>query len=414
MSAVRGWCPGALRPMESGDGLIVRLRLPGAEAPLALALEIATWAEAYGAGALDLTSRANLQIRGVRAEALPDLTAALAHAGLLDAAPDAEAVRNVMVAPLADVDPAAPFDVRPHALALERTLSREPALWALPGKFGFAFDAGEHALGETGADVTFHALAPAQFVVSLAGEAFGPVAAGDAVEVARAIALPFLATEGGAAKPRRLAAAVAALGSALFAGAAGLRPMRFDPPPRLPLARWIGAQPLGASAFVGAAAPFGRICAADLRALAWAAASAGAATLRLTPFRTLIVPGLDLMRAERLSASLSPLDLILDAADPRLAVAACPGAPSCTSAAVDTRDAARRLAPLFAGREGIALHVSGCAKGCAHPKAAPFTIVGGPDGFALVTDGRAGDPPRARGLSLDALAARLAKHSGAA
>ena len=24
--AVRGWCPGALRPMESGDGLIVRLR----------------------------------------------------------------------------------------------------------------------------------------------------------------------------------------------------------------------------------------------------------------------------------------------------------------------------------------------------------------------------------------------------
>ncbi|MBC9210132.1 precorrin-3B synthase, partial [Roseomonas aerophila] len=47
------------------------------------------------------------------------------------------------------------------------------------------------------------------------------------------------------------------------------------------------------------------------------------------------------------------------------------------------------------------LHVSGCAKGCAHPGAAPATLVGQPGGLALVRNGRAGDPPAAAGLTLE-------------
>ena len=27
-AAIKGWCPGALRPMQSGDGLVVRVRFP--------------------------------------------------------------------------------------------------------------------------------------------------------------------------------------------------------------------------------------------------------------------------------------------------------------------------------------------------------------------------------------------------
>ena len=41
MARIRGWCPGALRPMQSGDGLIVRLRLTGGILPMALAADIA-------------------------------------------------------------------------------------------------------------------------------------------------------------------------------------------------------------------------------------------------------------------------------------------------------------------------------------------------------------------------------------
>ncbi|KFL46261.1 cobalamin synthesis protein CobG [Sphingobium sp. ba1] len=80
--------------------------------------------------------------------------------------------------------------------------------------------------------------------------------------------------------------------------------------------------------------------------------------------------------------------LITDPADPLLHVDACPGAPCCTQASVETRDLARRLAPHIAGR----LHVSGCAKGCARPRAADVTLTGRDGLFDLSLNARAGGP----------------------
>jgi precorrin-3B synthase len=45
--------------------------------------------------------------------------------------------------------------------------------------------------------------------------------------------------------------------------------------------------------------------------------------------------------------------------------------------------------------DGIALHVSGCAKGCAHPAPAPLTIVGTEQGCGIVRDGAARATPSA-------------------
>ena len=73
----KGWCPGALRPMESGDGLIVRLKITGGEVSAELASALAQWAEDFGNGQIDLTSRANLQLRGVSEKTLPGLQDAL-------------------------------------------------------------------------------------------------------------------------------------------------------------------------------------------------------------------------------------------------------------------------------------------------------------------------------------------------
>ena len=62
---VKGWCPGALRPMQSGDGLIVRVRPQSATfSPDELGV-LADAARHFGNGHIDLTRRANLQIRGV-------------------------------------------------------------------------------------------------------------------------------------------------------------------------------------------------------------------------------------------------------------------------------------------------------------------------------------------------------------
>ena len=77
-------------------------------------------------------------------------------------------------------------------------------------------------------------------------------------------------------------------------------------------------------------------------------------------------------------------------------VHACTGAPGCRQALQPTRPLARRLAARLPA--GAVLHVSGCAKGCAHPAPADLTLTATACGFDLVRRGKAGDPPIRRGL----------------
>ena len=91
--------------------------------------------------------------------------------------------------------------------------------------------------------------------------------------------------------------------------------------------------------------------------------------------------------------------VITDPADPLLRVVACTGAPACAQALAQTRPIARRLARHL-GPEQI-LHVSGCAKGCAHPKPAALTVTATAQGFDLIHNGRASDAPARSALSPD-------------
>jgi precorrin-3B synthase len=111
--------------------------------------------------------------------------------------------------------------------------------------------------------------------------------------------------------------------------------------------------------------------------------------LRLTPWRMLFLEGLrELPRHE---------GLITRRGDPLLRVAACTGAPGCPEAHAETRVLAAALAPHTPAE--LDLHVSGCAKGCAHPGPSALTLVGTPDGFDLVRNGSARDVPVMRGLT---------------
>jgi precorrin-3B synthase len=66
------------------------------------------------------------------------------------------------------------------------------------------------------------------------------------------------------------------------------------------------------------------------------------------------------------------------------------------------------------------LHISGCAKGCAHPGATALTLVGGENGAGLVVDGTAKALPAeyrpgydaTRAIGSIAAAVRRARHSG--
>ncbi len=368
MTVVRGWCPTAWAPMAAGDGMLLRLRPPFGRMTPAQCRLLGTVAGAHGNGAIDLTNRAGLQLRGLRPAGCEAGRDALIAAGLVDADPTRDG-RSVMLAP----DWQSGDDTHRIAADLHARLDELPPL---PGKVGIAIDAGAiRMLADSPADFRIERGADGRLLLRAEGRAHGvPVTAGEETTALIALARWFVAS-GGVAAGR-----MARHAAPLPAWAMGtLPPAALAPPPAM------GAHPLGTA--IGL--PFGRIDAPELIALAGVAELAG---VRLTPWRMLILEGVAADAAG------------LPRPDPRLlTVDACVGAPACPQASVATRPLAIRLAPFVAGR----LHVSGCAKGCARATPADIVLTGRDGCFDLARHARAGAPPIATGLTPDQLPARF-------
>ena len=140
--AIKGWCPTLLSPMQSGDGWLARVKPSAGCVSAAAARLIADAASSHGNGHIDLTSRANFQIRGLTARSAEEFAETIIGAGLANTNPLLEAARNVMASPLGPDDPSAAFDSHALARDIEAMLAGEPALWALPSKFGVLVDGG--------------------------------------------------------------------------------------------------------------------------------------------------------------------------------------------------------------------------------------------------------------------------------
>lgn len=352
----RGACPSLDAPMETGDGLLARL--PPATMPPAAWVALAQAAQQAGNGLLDITARGSVQLRGLTAATL-SLAAALVPAEWPRGA-------LVMTSPLAGEDPGEVADPRPLAA---RLAAAAPA--GLPPKTTVLVDGGGalHLAAEA-ADVRLVALGDG-WLLGCGADWLGQ---GDA-EAAEVAALHMLAD-----MARRTTRQPSAEARALAARGLGATPA--PPPGAAPEA--IGLHPLRAGMALGMGLPFGRLDAAALIALAQAS---GARALRGASGRVLLAIGAADPAA--LCQRAAALGFIVQADDPRRRVAACSGAPACASALLDTRALAGTLAPFVP--PGAFLHVSGCAKGCAHPRPATRTLVGTPQGLGLIRRGRADD-----------------------
>lgn len=369
---VQGWCPGALRPMMSGDGLVVRVRPRGGRISPAQAAGIAAAARAHGNGLIDLSGRANVQLRGVTESSHPALMTDLTALGLIDADLRAETRRNVIVTPFADTA------TDTLAENLHAALADAPDL---PGKFGFILDCGPApVMASTSADIRFERAADGGLLLRADGMELGaPVTWDDAA--ARAMELAhWFADAGGISNGRGRMAALIARGKRPEGHlAATLAPAPAITPP--------GPGLVANGALV--AFEFGQMEAETFARLG------ALGPLRITPWRMILIEGL---------AALPDLPgLITDPANPLLRVFACTGAPGCVQAAAPTRPLARALAPLLG--PGKVLHVSGCAKGCACPMKTPLTVVATAHGYDLVQDGTAMDTPSVKALTAPELAA---------
>lgn len=359
---VKGWCPGAHHPMMSGDGLVVRVRPFHSQLDRQQVLGLCDLAEEFGNGMLDLTSRANFQIRGVAEQDHHPLLAGLDALGLIDTDPSVEGHRNILMPP-----DWAPGDLT-HRLA-NALLETLPKLPDLPEKMGFAIDtAGASRLADGSADFRFELSDSGALLLRADGCAKGRlVAEADAMQALVEMAGWF--DESGGRSHGRMARHVPH----------AQMPRDWSTTPPRPAADIAELGPADEGTFLGA--PFGKIAAPDLRALMQLE---GAAHLRLMLNRMLFLTNAHLNQAPGFVTAPSRL----------MQVHACPGAPFCPQASVATMELAQTLAKRTTG----SLHVSGCAKGCAYPRRARTTLVGRDGKFDLVSDGCPWDDARLGGL----------------
>ncbi|MBZ9743324.1 MULTISPECIES: precorrin-3B synthase [unclassified Mesorhizobium] len=468
----RGACPALSAPMQTGDGLLVRLNpvdggpSSGGLSPKLL-IGIAESALRHGNGIMEVTARGSLQIRGLTTESAALLAAEIDALGI--------AVRTgvpVETGPLAGIDPQEIADPRPLAERIRVAIEEAGLTQRLGPKVSVIVDGGgQLTLDAVTADVRLKAVrtdAGIQWHVSVAGDGqtARPLATAEA-DVARDIAvatLRMVAEKGREShardlSERQLVSLADWLCSTIWREAPpsvlpDISPSRgeigsFDAgfslaTPEIgetvgdhvisPLEgemsgrteggasrKPIGLFPLaGDVSNLGIALPYGSIPAEKLIAVAKSALAVGTTEIRLAPGRAMLFLGQPSAANQPLQDTAATLGFVTSPADPRTRIAACPGTPACASGRIATRDIAETIAAENTDILHFTLHVSGCAKGCAHPGPAALTLVGGENGAGLVVNATAKALPAgyrpgydaARGFGRVAAMIRSARHQG--
>ncbi|PBB21160.1 precorrin-3B synthase [Mesorhizobium sp. WSM4313] len=466
----RGACPALSAPMQTGDGLLVRLNpVAGGLAPKSL-IELGESALRHGNGIMEVTARGSLQIRGLTAESARLLADEVDALGI--------AVRSgvpVETGPLAGIDPEEIVDPRPLAERISAAIEEAGLTTRLGPKVSVVVDGGgQLTMDAVTGDVRLKAVQAAAGIwwsVSIAGDGRSakPLAAVDAdagrditVAALRMVSekgreahtrdlserqlaslaswhsfappsvLPDISPTRGEIEPSPPVSPIAKIEpSSKVAGRAPSAELPISPlvgemsgrteggaveRPRLP----IGFFEMNADHALGIALPYGSMPAQNLIDLATQAANLGASEVRLAPGRALLFLGLS--APSTLQSSAAALGFVTDPADPRTRIAACPGTPACASGRIATRAIAETIAKESADLldASLSLHISGCAKGCAHPGTAALTLVGDENGAGLVVDGTAKALPAAyrpgydaaRGVAGILAAIRDARHQG--
>lgn len=295
----RDRCPGVLALHEAADGWLARVRVPGGRLSATKLKALAAAAEELGSGLIDLTARANLQLRGLHHASGPALAERLRSAGLLPSRAHDRA-RNVLAGPLAGRSHAALDDVDEIVAQLDARICATAALGELPGRFCFLVDDGTGAGSEARPDITIVARGAGRFSVLLDGQAIAYEGEGEAaVALAVQTAVAFLELRG-TGRGWRLSETSG--GPAAVAGHLGLRlaGARTRSPAAPALVPGVELQRDGRAA-VTALAPLAQLRPAMLRELADLCAGAGT-DVRLSARRTVTLVDVDArMRPRRAS-----------------------------------------------------------------------------------------------------------------
>jgi precorrin-3B synthase len=384
----RGACPGLSTPMPTGDGLLARLtttRTFDVDRLIGLCGAV----RRHGNGIIEITARGNFQIRGLDLASHAKFASAMAQLriGGVDGV-------SVIADPLAGLALDAEVDSEFLAGELRRALSPRRFSHRSAPKLSVAIDGGGalHLDGLT-ADVHLRAAVRHEgpwMHIGIAGDATTahPLGAVEPIHMVETTVrlLEVVANHGPDARARDV---IITKGLAPFRAAAANRLVDAPLLPLRPSAEPIGMHDMcGHELAIGIGFAFGHCDALALQKLAELPCVARAG-FRPAPGRALLILGIPPRQIKRFTTAAKRLGFVVAPDDARRRVVACAGAPICTSGEIPARalapNIAHDIAPLLAGDE--VLHLSGCAKGCAHHGTAALTAIGHNGGCDLLVDG---------------------------
>lgn len=385
-----------LRVVQALDGGICRIKLDGGALRADQAVAVADAARRYAAGVIEATNRANLQIRGIGQQA-PALIESLLAAGLGPATDLGDDVRNLMLSPSAGIDQGMLIDTRPLARQILDSLQTHPRFHELSAKFAVQLDGGESlAMLEHPHDLWLSAVernGEALLVFGLAGSPLdtpdAAVLLRDGLRLVVAVLELFLELARPdqtrmrhllAEHPRHSLMQTLAERVPLLGAGQGQSPARRT-------GQHIGSYPQRQEGlvYVGAMPPLGRLDPTMLKGAAELSEALGDASLRLTPWQSLLLPNIRHQDATLATRQLQALGFLVDARQSLCSVVACTGSAGCGKGLADTKGDARQLAARLQDQtQREQVHLSGCPRSCACAHTAPVTLLAsGPGHYDL-------------------------------
>ncbi len=382
------------------NAFMLRCRLPAGILTSVQAHGMAEIATDWGGGYLDITTRANLQVREIAPRHLLDVLGKIQDLGISSRGAGADNVRNITASPASGIDPVELYDCRLLARGLNHYLLNHRELFGLPRKFNVAFDGGGSisALADTN-DIGFVAVRVSNaegiepgvyFRTQLAGisghkqfarDAGILVKPNDCIAVAAAMTRVF-AENGDRTnrKKARLKYLIDCWGIEKFLEETEKRlafpltrlSLEKCELPRTPLRHGhvgVYRQIQKGKNYVGVAIPVGRMKAKQLHRLAELAQLYGSGELRLTVFQNLIIPDISDAFVETVKRTLVRMGFHHEPNSITSGMVACTGSMGCKYAATNTKGHAQKIALHLQGRvqveQPINIHLTGCPHSCA-------------------------------------------------
>ena len=404
------------------DAFMARLRIPGGVVTSFQLRELARIASELTSGYVQITTRANFQMRLIQPKDAPEFLRRVQNIGLHTRGSGADNIRNLTMNPTAGIDPVELIDVQSLVQSLAQIIINDRSFYNLPRKFNIAYDGGgligsvedTNDIGvkavKLGDEFFFRiALGGATGHKSFAND-FGIVVPPNEInKVVVAIVRVFI--ENGCRTNRKKARLKHLLETIPLGEFRALVEKKLGTPLRL--APYDNAQMRWASHelphshvgdfpqkqrglnYVGAACPVGQITPKQLLRLAELAELYGSGEIRLTVWQNFIIPNVPDAFVPTLKRALEKTGLPVKQSNIASGVVACTGNSYCKFAQANTKAHALALIKHLEKKleldQPVNIHVTGCPNSCAQHYMGDIGLLGtkvhGEDGYHLFIGG---------------------------